>query len=145
MCECSHVFHIYDVGDSSASSNLNEAVIQERIQIIVDSQDPDIVDDLRHHNKGQPTKYEVFWDECKKFLEEVETAVDERRHGEATHLAKAISTRDLLEQVAKRCPEGTAIPCEQWLRLQFWPKNTTTKTALQYTKSEIHGPSMPVE
>lgn len=31
------------------------------------------------------------------------------------------------------CPEGTPVPSEQWLRLKFWPKNKTTKSALQYT------------
>ena len=78
--------------------------------------------------------YNRFWDECRKYLdEEVETAVDERRHGNATHLAKALSTRDLLSNVAQRCPDGTSLPSEQWLRLQFWPKNATMKSALQYT------------
>ena len=43
-------------------------------------------------------------------------------------------SQDLVEQVAKRCPEGTAIPSEQWVRLQFWPKNPRTKAASQYTK-----------
>lgn len=58
----------------------------------------------------------------------------ERRHDAVTYMAKAISVRDLVEQVAKRCPEGTAIPSEQWVRLQFWPKNPRTKAASQYTK-----------
>lgn len=63
------------------------------------------------------------WEECRKFLEEeVETAVDEHRHGSATHLARALSTQDLLSSVAKRCPDGTPLPSEQWLKLQFWPK-----------------------
>ena len=63
----------------------------------------------------------------------VETPVDERRHGEVVHLAKALSTRDLLNEVSKQCPEGVPIPSKQWLRLQFWPKNPSLKTALQYT------------
>lgn len=106
----------------------------ERIHLIIDSQDPDIIDDLRHHNKGRPSMYDRFWEECKKFLEEeAETAVDERRHGSATHLAKAFSTRDLISNVAKRCPDSTPLPSEQWLRLQFWPKNLTMKSAMQFT------------
>ena len=118
----------------SSSENEDEHYVDERIQAIIETQDPSIVADLRHHNRGQPTKYELFWEECKKYIEEeVETAVDDRRHGEHTHLAKAISARDLLEQVEKRCPEGTAIPSKQWLRLQFWPKNFTNKSALQFT------------
>lgn len=118
----------------SSSENLEQATVDERIQLIMDSQDPSIVDDLRHHNRGHPTKYDTFWEECKKYLDNVvETVVDDRRHGEQTHLAKAISVRDLLEQVTKQCPEGTAVPSKQWLRLQFWPKNPTSKSALQYT------------
>lgn len=63
----------------------------------------------------------------------MDTAVDDRRHGEVTHLAKALSVRDLLDQVARQCPEGTSIPSKQWLRLQFWPKNPSLKSSLQYT------------
>ena len=65
--------------------------------------------------------------------ESVETAVDDRRHGEVTHLARAISVRDLLEQVSARCPQGTEIPSKQWLRLQFWPKTPSNRNSLQYT------------
>ena len=43
----------------------------------------------------------------------MEPPVDERRHGEVAHLAKALSARDLLKQVAKRCPEGVAVPSKQ--------------------------------
>ena len=60
-------------------------------------------------------------------------AVDDRRHGEVTHLAKAISIRDLKEQVSQRCPPGTAISSEEWLRLQFWPKTPKACVSLQYT------------
>lgn len=130
LCNCKH--YGCCTGDMSSSENLNEALIDERIDTIINTQDPSIMDDLRHHNRGHPTKYERFWEECKKYLED-ETAVDDRRHGEHTHLAKAISARDLLEQVTKRCPDGTAIPSKQWLRLQFWPKNPTNRSALQYT------------
>ena len=85
--------------------------------------------DLRHLNHGHSQKYELFWTECKKYLEDaVETAVDDRRHDEHAHLAKAISVRDLLEQVRKRCPDGTPCPSKQWLRLQFWPKNPSWMT-----------------
>ncbi len=104
------------------------------MRLIIDTQDPTIVDDLRYHNPGRPPKYQKFWEECKKFLnDEVETAVDERRHGQLTHLAKAISVNDLLQQVSQRCPPNTPFPSKQWLRLQFWPKNPTAKTALQFT------------
>ena len=108
--------------------------IDDRIRLIIDTQDPKLVDDLRHLNTGRQPKYDAFWDEYKKYLSEVvETSVNERRHGEVSYMAKALSTRDLLSEVAKRCPEGVPVPSKQWLRLQFWPKNPSLKSALQYT------------
>ena len=58
----------------------------------------------------------------------------ERRHDNATYLARAISVRDLLEQVSKLCPADTPIPSQQFLRLQFYPQNPRTNTAEQYYK-----------
>lgn len=76
----------------------------------------------------------MFWSERKKFLEEsVGTAVDDRRHGEVTHLAKAISVGDLCAQVEAKYPDGTPIPRESWIRLQFWPKTQHAKLRIHYT------------
>lgn len=89
--------------------------------MILEMEDADIVLDLRHLNTGRKSQYDVFWSECKKFLEEsIGTAVDGRRHGNVTHLATAISVRDLRDQVQAKCPDGTPIPSESWIRLQFW-------------------------
>lgn len=63
--------------------------------------------DLREHNEGQPTKYSVFFDHAKTYIENVvETAVDDRRHDTIQHLATAMSVSDLLNQVKGTCPEG---------------------------------------
>ena len=71
--------------------------------------------------------------------ESVGTAVDDRRHGEVTHLAKAISVRDLRDQVQAKCPDRTPIPCESWIRLQFWPKTQHAKSRIHYTgKIDVH-------
>ena len=59
--------------------------------------------------------------------------VQERRHGDVTYLASALSARDLLTEVAKKCPEGTPTPSEAWLRYQFWPKDPSKQSASQYT------------
>ena len=41
------------------------------------------------------TKYEGFWAEAEKFLnEDIGTAVDDRRHCQVTHLATAVSVLD---------------------------------------------------
>ena len=91
--------------------------------MVISMEDPDVVLDLHELNSGNKTKY-VFWAKCAEFLQEdVGEAVDDRRHQQVTHIAKAISVRDLVEQVASRCPQGTPIPSDSWVRLQFWPNN----------------------
>ena len=85
-------------GDSSAATNEHVAEIDERVRLLLEMEDPDVVLDLRSLQTGHKSQYDVFWDECRKFLEEeVGTPVDDRRHGVVTHLARAISARDLLE------------------------------------------------
>ncbi len=70
----------------------------------------------------------------RKFLnDEISDAVDDRRHGTITHLARAISIRDFVDQVRQRCPEGTLIPSSEWVRLQFWPKTPSAMKSLHYT------------
>ena len=122
--------------DNSAASNDTTAEVDQRIKMMIDMQDPEVVVDLRENNPGRPSKYEPFWEEAAKYIEEVsQTAVHERRHGEkdVMYMATAMSASHLLEEVAKRCPNTVPIPSEQWLRLQFWPKNATTKASLQHT------------
>ena len=76
---------------------------------MLELQDPELVIDLRINNNGQPEKYSIFLEECKKYIESaVETAVDERRHdqvadGDAVvHLAAALSLRDLCHKMKTR-------------------------------------------
>ena len=72
----------------------------------------------------------MFWEAAERFIrEDVGAAVDDRRHTTVTHLAKAISIRDFREQVKARVPDGTPIPSDEWLRLQFWPKSKKPKQA----------------
>ena len=95
-------------GDASAASNLHEAEIDERVRLVIEMEDPDVVLDLRALHTGAKSQYDAFWDQCQKFLDEdVGTPVDDRRHSHVTHLARAISARDLLDQVKARCPEGS--------------------------------------
>ena len=119
-----HFYHEL-TGDSSAANCLNESEIDARVTelLSMEPDDPKTIVDLRKVKHSEhKTKYEVFWKEAKKFLDEgLGTAVDDRRYLEITHLSAAISIRDFKEQVQARCPEGTAVPCEEWLCLQFWP------------------------
>lgn len=121
------------VGDNSASVNTHEEEIDQRLKDALSMEDPDILVDLRHLNTNGSDRFDVFWKKCEAFLQEC-TAVHERRHGNTSYLARALSVRDLVEEVSKQCPEGTPIPSLQWVRLQFYPKNPRTKTAALYRK-----------
>ena len=71
---------------------------------------------------------------CKAYLHEnVGEAVDDRRHTEVVHLARAISVRDLRQQVMARCPEGIKVLSESWIQLQFWLKTPHAKSKVHYT------------
>ena len=120
------------IGDETSSTNVHQSAVDQRINQLIDMEDSDVILDLRAHNGRMGTQYDVFWDECQKFLNE-EEAVDDRRHGAITHLARAISIRDFIDQVRQRCPEGTLIPSVEWVRLQFWSKTPTAKKSLQHT------------
>lgn len=50
-----HVLHC--AGDASAASSLDEKVINDRVQLFVDMEDPDVILDLKALNSGQKTKY----------------------------------------------------------------------------------------
>ena len=115
--------HLYKdfVGDATASSNLSESEIDERVAALVELEEPSLVYDLRDHYGGRQSQFETFWQKAKEFLEDVGTAVDERRHSTVVHVAKAISIRDLREKVVERCPPDTPTPGDEWIRLQFSP------------------------
>ena len=51
--------------------------------------------------------------------EDIGVAVDDRRHGIITHVARAISVQDLVQKVRDRCPEGTRIPTNEGVHIQF--------------------------
>ena len=96
--------HMYQdlVGDDSAADTTPQAEIDARMATFFDLEEPGIVPDLRHVYSGNGSKFDLFWGKAKEFLEEdIGTAVDDRRHSEIVHLAKAVSVRDLREQVCQ--------------------------------------------
>ena len=77
------------VGDSSAAANTSQAELRT---CFFELEEPGLVYDLRQLYSGRASVYNAFWDVAKEFLEEdVGTAVDDRRHAQVVHLAKAIS------------------------------------------------------
>lgn len=86
-----------------------QADVDSRIKLFIDLEDPNIITDLRTLNSSsERTKY--MYDQFRVLNEEVDTAVDDRRHSEITHLASALSVRDLFKRVSLRIPEGTLVP-----------------------------------
>ncbi len=124
-------------GLQSSASNLTEEEVDKKVKQLFDMEPEDAItiENLAAvTDKEHRTNFDVFWAECAKFLrEDVGVAVDDRRHDSVTHLAKAISIRDLQEQVAARCPTATPIPSQEWVRLQFWPKTPRSHAAIHYT------------
>lgn len=138
-CQACSLWILYKdlAGDCSDSHDSLESVVDECVCEILtmEPEDPRTLVDLREvWHKESKTKFDVFWDEARKYNDEdLGVAVDDRRQSEVTHLGKAISIRDLIEQVGARCPADTAIPSEEWIRLQFWPKTPKARVSLQYT------------
>ena len=114
--------------DATADQN---PTIDERLRIAIMSEDPEMVIDLRHLNKGRPDNtFDVFFEQLDKILETV-TAADERRHN-VEHMSKFISVRDMIEETVKQCPPGTAVPSESTVLFAFVPRNAYVKTAKLY-------------
>jgi len=49
-------------GDTSAAEITNEAKIDECVRNALDLSDPEITIDLREHNNGRLSKYDIFWE-----------------------------------------------------------------------------------
>ena len=77
-------------GDCAVSSSVSEKEVDERLLALFELEEPDLVYDLRAANSGnQSNRYSVFWSKAKEFLEDVGTAVDERRHSQVVHYSKS--------------------------------------------------------
>ena len=68
-------------GDASSPLNGDQASVDERVQVLLDMEDPNVVIHLREINTGHRGKYDAFWSECMAFLQDVGTPADDRRHG----------------------------------------------------------------
>ena len=73
--------HLYKklVSDSSAAANLHQSEIDERVAALFELEEPSLVYDLiRDHYGGRQSKFDMFWQMAKEYLEEeVGSAVDD--------------------------------------------------------------------
>ncbi|CAC5421869.1 unnamed protein product [Mytilus coruscus] len=124
----------YLTGDQSVMSAQASKDVQARLKLLLDTQDPDIVYDLRNINEGRPESFTVFWEELDKYLnEQTAKAVDDRRHGTVCHSGIAMSVPDLRKIIKSRLPENVPVPSIKWLFLQFQQRNPYQKSALHFT------------
>lgn len=63
--------HLYKdfVGDSSASTNLAEHEIDERVTCLFELEEPSLVYDLRECYSGRESKFDIFWEKAKEGLQ----------------------------------------------------------------------------
>ena len=107
-------FYLELTGDWASSPSLSEQEVDERLEALFDLERPELPYDLRAMNPGSPCKYSTFWQKAIEFLEEdVGTAVDECRHSQVVHTAKAISVHRFKEQVLQQCPPETPVPSNE--------------------------------
>ena len=93
----------------------------------ITGEDPNLVVDLRHLNKGRPgDTFKVFFDTMETKIDEIPVA-DESRRGIA-HLSNFFFLRDLIEQITKNRATGTPIPSNTTVLFIFAPKNVYIKT-----------------
>lgn len=81
-----------------------QKIVNEQVaKAVLSLADPEIILDLRQLN-GNPksTHFDDFWTELSHFLEEVNPAVDDHRHGETLHMPIAVSVRHLREVIVER-------------------------------------------
>ena len=129
-------------GDKAAATSLSEAEIDRRVKDVLDMEDPDLICDLRVDN-GRPEEYSTFLETCQQYITaHTEQAVDDRRHDKitndndvVTHLAMAMNTSHLYDQVCSTVPPDCPIPSIQWFRLQFWPRKCSTFASKRYKGS----------
>ena len=66
-------------GDASSASTTAQEEVDTRVEKLLETEDPDLIWDLRVQNAGRPESFTVFLEECQHYLDAaVETTVDER-------------------------------------------------------------------
>jgi hypothetical protein len=58
-------------GDAISSSTYINDEMKDRIKLMLDTQDPDIIIDLRVNNGIRGTNFNIFWNELSAYFNEV--------------------------------------------------------------------------
>lgn len=118
--------------DASADQNPE---IDQRARMAILGEDPELIIDMRHLNKGRPgDTFNQFFEQLEKEVQSI-MAADERRHN-VEHIAHYISVPDLIKQVKSKLPDDAPIPSEPTVLFSFVPKNTHNNVSKLY-KSKV--------
>lgn len=136
-----------EIGDGATQrrlpARLEERTLDERLMAILDTQDPSIIMDgrsmVKEGERGR-TKFDDFWSAVEQVLVSSDAAiVDERRHNEdagggvVLQRSANVSFRDIYERAVRLAGEGAAIPSQRWMEFQFWPKDASLRSSVNYT------------
>ena len=123
----------FNADDESAGSSQKEDVDKRLVNFILESNDTDLLWDLRKLN-GHPKKTasDPFWQGLQKYIDEF-AAVDERRHSDILYLPVATSIENLCQIILDRLPEGSAAPSNSCLYMNFWPSHQYHNSASHHT------------
>ena len=129
-------------GDNSALDTKQQAEFNLKMQTIMGNLDLSLCRDWQIYN-ARKSKYDKFWENAAPKIEEM-TAVDDQRHRTVSvetgdvvvNMALAMSAPDLHKKCCQEAEKAglTAeeTPSLSWFKLQFWPKDATTHSALNY-------------
>ena len=115
-------------GDCSGSCNLHEEEIDERVRLVLEMEDPDVLLDLRALNRPNMMH---FGTSGKNFL--MKTLELLWMTDDMHRWVNPPCTGNFNKRQVRARPEGTKIPSESWLRLQFWPKSHHCHSKIHYT------------
>lgn len=85
-------------GNTSTFNDISKDM-QERLKLMLELEDPNIIVDLRTNNGFKGSKFDIFWSELQAYFNENTPAVDDRCHETILHLPWFISVRNLQETI----------------------------------------------
>ncbi|CAB4419919.1 unnamed protein product [Rhizophagus irregularis] len=115
--------------------------MQERIRMILDLQDANIIINLRINNEFHNTKFDTFWNELNEYFNEIIPAVYDHHSTLILYLPIAMSIANLKKIIIEKLEKKYEIPLnseililsDEYIQLQFWLANITTNAASKYT------------
>lgn len=126
--------------------NTDADSIDTRLEALLDTGDPGIILDGRSlprdlsEGSGQ---FDAFWSAVEQVITSSDAAVvDDRRHNQSSgdtsnvvvlRRSSNVSFRDIHQRAARLVGENDAIPSLRWMEYQFWPKDSSLRSAVNYT------------